>query len=58
MDFGALGASGRRAYDLVACPLYSSAPVWGTALLATVLAVFIPVSRLYRQNVHNALRGV
>ena len=44
--------------DLVACPVYQSAPVWGTAVVATVLAVFIPLFRLYRQDIHNSLRGL
>ena len=43
--------------DLVACPVYRSAPVWVTAVAATVLAVFIPLYRLYRQDIHSALRG-
>lgn len=38
--------------------LLRSAPVWIAALLATVLAVFIPLLRLYRQDVHAALRGL
>lgn len=44
--------------ETVACPAYQSAPVWGTAVAATVLAVFIPLYRLYRQDIHRALRGV
>ncbi len=42
---------------LVACPIVRSAPVWATAVAATVLAVFIPLYRLYRQDIHSALRG-
>lgn len=33
-------------------------PVWGTALLATVLATFVPLLRIYRQDVHSSLKTV
>ena len=52
-----LGSTLPAAY-LVPSPLYQSAPVWGTAILATVIAVFIPLFRLYRQNIHDSLRGL
>ena len=39
-------------------PFYSSAPVWISALFATTLASILPILRLYRQDVHAALKGV
>ena len=53
----ALGAA-LPAPEMLACPLWQSWPVWLTALAATILAVLIPLHRLYRQNIHNSLRGV
>jgi len=44
--------------EMLSCPLWKSLPVWLTALVATILAVLIPLHRLYRQNIHNSLRGV
>jgi putative ABC transport system permease protein len=38
--------------------LWQSWPVWGMAILATILAVVLPVIRIYGQDVHSSLRGV
>jgi putative ABC transport system permease protein len=38
-------------------PLYQSYPVWFVAVFATTAAVFIPLWRLYRQDVHFSLQG-
>jgi putative ABC transport system permease protein len=43
--------------DTVRIPLLHSAPVWAAAILATVFAVFIPLVRFYRQDVHLSLRS-
>jgi putative ABC transport system permease protein len=43
--------------EIVSSPLWYSAPVWITALCATVLSVFIPLYRVYHQDVHRSLRG-
>jgi putative ABC transport system permease protein len=43
---------------LVSSPLTQSLPVWITALIATSLAVFVPLLRLYRQDVHRSLKGM
>lgn len=44
--------------DIVAMPLWKSAPVWGAALLGTLLSVIIPLWRLYRQDLHLSLRNL
>ncbi len=44
--------------DLVASSLAWSAPVWFVAIGATLLAVFIPILQMARQNIHAALRGL
>lgn len=44
--------------EQIACPVFRSAPVWASAVLATVLAVFVPLFRLYRQDIHSSLRGL
>lgn len=44
--------------DLLNMPLHQSATVWGAAIFATMFAVFIPLIRLYRQDVHQALKGL
>ena len=44
--------------DVVPCPFYYSAPVWIASLCATVLAVGVPLLRLYRQDVHASLQGI
>lgn len=54
---GLLGAA-LPSRDLLACPVCRSAPVWAAAVIATVLAVLIPLYRLYRQDIHSALRGL
>ncbi len=38
--------------------ILQSAPVWGAALAATILAAALPLLSLYRQDVHSALRGL
>ncbi len=43
---------------LVPSSIFLSAPVWITAVAATILAVFIPLLRLYRQDVHSSLKGM
>lgn len=45
------------ASPLISAPIYLSAPVWIAAILATTLAVFVPLSRLYSQDIHVALKG-
>lgn len=37
--------------------LGASAPVWGMAMLATLVAVCLPLWRVYRQDVHRVLRS-
>ena len=44
--------------EIVASHVYQSAPVWISAIAATMLAVFIPLIRLYRQDVHVSLKGM
>lgn len=44
--------------SIVHSPIYQSFPVWITAIGATTAAVFIPLFRLYRQDVHLSLKGV
>ena len=44
--------------SVVHSPIYQSLPVWLTAIGATTAAVFIPLFRLYRQDVHLSLKGV
>lgn len=43
--------------DVLASSPFESAPVWVLAMLATVSAIFIPLFRLYRQDVHQALKS-
>ena len=45
------------ANDLVASNLWQSWPVWLTALVSTMAAVFLPMLRLTRQSIHLSLRG-
>ena len=54
---GLLG-SALPAEVMVPSPFYLSAPVWATAVFATVLAVFIPLYRLYHQDIHGSLKGL
>jgi putative ABC transport system permease protein len=42
----------------VASPLFQSIPVWIGAIAATVLAVTIPMIRVYGQDVHSSLKGL
>ena len=42
----------------VVSPLWTSAPVWACAFLATILAVFLPLFRIFRRDVHSSLTGV
>jgi putative ABC transport system permease protein len=43
--------------DFIQVPLYQSAPVWCGAILATTAAVFVPLLRIYQQDVHRTLRS-
>ncbi|MGZ3722393.1 MAG: ABC transporter permease [Bdellovibrionales bacterium] len=43
--------------DIVASSLSESYPVWVVTIPATVFAIFVPLIRLYRQDVHQALKG-
>ncbi|MEN0057610.1 MAG: FtsX-like permease family protein, partial [Bdellovibrio sp.] len=42
--------------DVLGSSLWQSYPVWLIALLATMMSVFIPLYRVYRQDVHFSLR--
>ena len=42
--------------DLVASSVFESYPIWILAMAATVFAIFIPLIRLYRQDVHQSLK--
>ncbi|MNK01121.1 FtsX-like permease family protein [compost metagenome] len=44
--------------ELVAMPLWQSAPVWIAALLGTLCSILIPLWRLYRQDLHLSLRNL
>lgn len=46
------------AADIVDVSIWRSAPVWAAAILSTMLAVFVPLVRFYRQDVHMSLRSV
>jgi putative ABC transport system permease protein len=46
------------AQDVADVAIWQSAPVWLAALTATIFAVFIPLLRFYRQDVHISLRSV
>ena len=48
---------GQALPPLVSIPLVASWPVWVAACFATIIAVFVPLARLYRQDVHQALKG-
>jgi putative ABC transport system permease protein len=43
--------------ELVSSSLSESAVVWLVAVVATTLAIFVPLIRLYRQDVHQALKN-
>lgn len=42
---------------IVSSSLFESVPIWLTAIVATTVSVFIPLYRVYRQDVHFSLRG-
>jgi putative ABC transport system permease protein len=44
--------------EFISSPLYYSSPVWIIAIVSTIIAVWIPLLKIYRQDIHNALRGV
>ncbi len=43
--------------EMVSAPLYGSAVVWILVLVATTLSVFLPLSRIYHQDIHTALKA-
>ncbi|MFV8248184.1 ABC transporter permease [Bdellovibrio bacteriovorus] len=43
--------------DIVASSIFESAPVWVTAIVATTASVFVPLYRVYHQDVHFSLRN-
>jgi len=43
---------------LISSSIFQSSPVWVIAILATTGAIVIPIMRLYRQDVHQSLRGL
>lgn len=43
--------------DIVASSIFESAPVWITAIAATTASVFVPLYRVYHQDVHFSLRN-
>ena len=43
--------------EMVGSSIFYSFPIWITAILATMLSVFIPLYRVYKQDVHFTLRG-
>jgi putative ABC transport system permease protein len=43
--------------EFVSIPIWLSSPVWIAALMGTMAAIFIPLYRLYHQDVHSALRA-
>jgi putative ABC transport system permease protein len=43
--------------DMLSSCLLESYPVWLVTVPATVVAIFVPLIRLYRQDVHQALKG-
>jgi len=53
-----LAGLGAIAQSVESIPLIRSAPVWLTILLAAVLAAALPLARLYKQSVHQQLRGL
>jgi putative ABC transport system permease protein len=46
------------AEEIVASHFYDSAPVWGASILATMLALVVPLVQISRQDVHSSLKGV
>lgn len=45
------------ALEIAPSILWQSFPVWLLALAATIVAIFVPLIRLYRQDVHQALKN-
>lgn len=43
--------------DIVGSSIFHSIPIWITAILATTASVFIPLYRVYHQDVHFSLRS-
>lgn len=43
--------------DVMTSLILESYPIWLVAMLAIMLSVSVPLIRLYRQNIHDALRG-
>lgn len=46
------------ATEMASVSAFESFPVWITAITMTILAIVIPLYRLYRQDVHLSLKGV
>jgi putative ABC transport system permease protein len=44
--------------DLVSSSILQSSPVWIIAIVFTILAVTVPLIRMYRQNIHISLRSI
>lgn len=44
--------------DLAPSSLLESSPIWLITLVATVAAVFLPMMKVYQQDVHDSLRGL
>lgn len=44
--------------DIVAMPVWNSWPIWIVAFAASLASLVIPMLRLYRQNIHQALRNL
>jgi len=51
-------SSGIPMNPLVTISIFQSSIVWIAAVVATVLALLIPLARVYRQDVHITLRGI
>ena len=43
--------------EVVSSPLWYSSPIWIIAMLATMLSIFVPLYRVYHQDVHNSLKA-
>ena len=43
--------------DIVSSSIWQSAPVWFAAILATTASVFLPLYKLYNQDIHRSLRS-
>lgn len=42
--------------EIVPSSIFQSAPIWVIAILSTTASVFLPLYRIYRQNIHFSLR--